>query len=115
MSVENSQPANLSQGVSVPEALIDGGMVVYDQRHASSHAILADLFTVKVQDEKPLRPAWLFITWGFGIILMITTSHLSERWGTQFFSAAQNPSRWRAVYPRADVARRSMTTYRLHR
>ena len=53
--VENGQPTYLSQGVSVPEAHIDGGVVVYDQRHASSHAILADLFTVKVQDEKPLK------------------------------------------------------------
>jgi hypothetical protein len=55
MTVENGQPAYLSQGVSVPEAHIDGGVVVYDQRHASSHAILADLFSVKVQDEKPLE------------------------------------------------------------
>ncbi|MGA9536924.1 MAG: hypothetical protein WBR24_13545 [Desulfobacterales bacterium] len=55
MIVENGQSAYLSQGVSVPEARIDGGVVVYDQRHASSHTILADLFTVKVQDEKPLK------------------------------------------------------------
>jgi hypothetical protein len=41
--------------VSFPEAHIDGGVVVYDQRHASSLAIHADLFTVKVQDEKPLE------------------------------------------------------------
>ena len=55
MIVVNGQTAYLSQGVSVPEAHIDGGVVVYDQRHASFHAILADLFTVKVQDEKPLK------------------------------------------------------------
>jgi hypothetical protein len=65
MIVENGLPANLSQGVSVPEALIDGGMVVYDQRHASSRAILADLFTVKVQDEKPPKASLAIPYLGF--------------------------------------------------
>jgi len=114
MIVENGQPAYLSQGVSVPEAHIDDGVVVYDQRHASSHAILADLFTVKVQDEKPLKASLAIPYRGFWYDF--DDNDISyKRWGTQFFSAAQNPGRRRADYPRADVARRSMTIYRLHR
>ena len=45
--------AYLSQGVSVPDRHIEGGLVAYSQRYASSHAILSDLFSVKVQEEKP--------------------------------------------------------------
>ena len=50
-----STMAYLSQGVSVPGAHIDDGVVVQNQSHASSQAILADLFAIHVQREKPVN------------------------------------------------------------
>jgi hypothetical protein len=47
--------AYLSQGVSVPKAHIENGLVAYNQRHAASNAILSDLFVVKAQEEKPVN------------------------------------------------------------
>jgi hypothetical protein len=72
MIVENGQSAYLSQGVSVSEAHIDGGVIVYEQRHAHSHAILADLFTVKVQAEKPLEASLTIPHRGIETITYVT-------------------------------------------
>jgi hypothetical protein len=47
--------AYLSQGVSVPKAHVEGGLVAYNQSHAASNAILSDLFAVKAQEEKPIN------------------------------------------------------------
>jgi hypothetical protein len=47
--------AYLSQGVSVPKAHVEGGLVAHNQRHAASNAILSDLFAVKAQEEKPIN------------------------------------------------------------
>jgi hypothetical protein len=61
--------AYLSQGVSVPETHIEGGLVAYDQDNASANKILSDLFSVKVQGEEPtntslaihFRGFWFYI------------------------------------------------------
>ncbi|MGD9310575.1 MAG: hypothetical protein PVG51_15635 [Desulfosarcina sp.] len=47
--------AYLSQGVSVPNAHIEGGLVAHNQRHEASNAIISDLFAVKAQEEKPVN------------------------------------------------------------
>jgi hypothetical protein len=61
--------AYLSQGVSVPEAHIEGGLVAYNQHIAFTNAFLSDLFSVKVRGEKPVntnlaipfRDFWFYI------------------------------------------------------